>query len=58
MSITAAEHFLRVASQQVSQRDINNSFIKAIAELTTEIKRLEDEVRRARRDAQIGRRFS
>jgi hypothetical protein len=58
MSISAAEHFLKLASQQVGQRDINNSFIKAIAELTSEVKRLEDEVRRARRDAQIGRRFS
>ncbi len=58
MSISAAEHFLKVASQQVGQRDINNSFIKAIGELTAEVKRLEDELRRARRDIQVGRRFS
>ncbi len=57
MSISAAETFIKNAKLQISQRDINDSMLKAIAELTGEIKRLEDEVRRARRDVQMGRRF-
>jgi hypothetical protein len=57
MSISAAETFIKNAKLQISQRDINDSMLKAIAELTSDIKRLEDEVRRARRDVQMGRRF-
>jgi prefoldin subunit 5 len=58
MSVSSAESILRNAKQQLSQRDINDSLMKAIAELTKEVKRLDDEVRRARREAQMGRRFS
>ena len=57
MSISGAEIFLRNAREQVSQRDINESLLKAIGELTSEVKRLDDEIRRARRDIQFGRRF-
>jgi len=57
MSITSAENLIRIAKDQLSQRDINDSLLKAIAELTREVKRLDDEVRRARRDVQIARRF-
>jgi adenylosuccinate lyase len=57
MSISSAEIFLRNAREQVSQRDINESLLKAIGELTSEVKRLDDEIRRARRDIQFGRRF-
>ena len=57
MSISSAETFLRHAKQQISQVDINDSFLKAIAELTREVKRLEDEIRRVRRDVQVSRRF-
>jgi hypothetical protein len=57
MSLTAAENFLRNAKEQVSQRDINDSILKALYELTREIKRVEDEVRRVRRDIQFSRRF-
>jgi hypothetical protein len=57
MSLTAAENFLRNAKEQVSQRDINDSILKALSELTREIKRVEDEVRRVRRDIQFSRRF-
>ncbi len=57
MSLTAAENFLRNAKEQVSQRDINDSILKALFELTREIKRVEDEVRRVRRDIQFSRRF-
>jgi len=58
MSVLATETILRNAKMQISQRDINDSLMKALAELTKEVKRLEDEVRRARREAQMGRRFS
>lgn len=57
MSIANVENLVRIARQQMSQRDINESLIKAIAELAGECKRLEDEVRRARRETQMGRRF-
>ena len=50
MSIAAAENFLRTAREQVAQKDINDSYLKAITELTREVKRLEDEIRRVRRD--------
>jgi hypothetical protein len=46
MSITAAENFLRNAREQIAQKDINESYYKAISELTQEVKRLEDEIRR------------
>ncbi|HEY4139949.1 MAG TPA: hypothetical protein VGM57_00970 [Pseudolabrys sp.] len=57
MSINNAENQIRIARQQMSQRDINESLLKIAAELITECKRLEDEVRRVRRDVQVGRRF-
>jgi hypothetical protein len=57
MSIANVENILRIARQQMSQRDINESLIKAILELTGECKRLDDEVRRVRRESQMGRRF-
>lgn len=57
MSVTAVENFLRNAREQVAQKDINDSYLRAIAELTREVKRLEDEIRRVRRDIQVSRRF-
>lgn len=57
MSITNAENQIRIARQQMSQRDINESLLKIAAELLAECKRLDDEVRRVRRDVQVGRRF-
>lgn len=57
MSITNAENQIRIARQQMSQRDINESLLKIASELLAECKRLEDEVRRVRRDVQVGRRF-
>jgi hypothetical protein len=57
MSLANAENFLRNAREQISQKDINDSFLKAIAELTREIKRLEDDIRRTRRDVLVSRRF-
>jgi hypothetical protein len=57
MTISTAESFLQLAKAQISQRDINDSLIKAVAELAREMKRLEEDVRRARRDVQVSRRF-
>jgi hypothetical protein len=57
MSLAQAETFLANARQQTSQRDINLSLWKAIGEMMKEIKQLEDDVRRVRRDVQMSRRF-
>jgi hypothetical protein len=57
MSISTAETFIQNAKQQISQIDINNSVLRALAELTREVKRLDDDVRRIRREIQIARRF-
>jgi hypothetical protein len=57
MSLASAETFIRNAKAQIAQRDINDSLLKAITELTGEIKRLEEDVRRVRREVQIARRF-
>jgi phage host-nuclease inhibitor protein Gam len=57
MSLSTAESFVQKAKQQHSQVDINDSLLKAIGELTREVKRLDDEIRRVRRDVQMSRRF-
>lgn len=57
MPVSSVESLLRQAKQQVSQRDINETMLKAVFEMTKEIKRLDDEIRRARREAQMARRF-
>ncbi len=51
------EYFLREAKQQASQRDVNDSLIRAINELIREVKRIDDSVQRARRDIRVGGRF-
>jgi adenylosuccinate lyase len=55
MSISSVENFLRNAREQVSQRDVASSLLKAMDELTREVKRLDDDVRRMRRE--VNRRF-
>ena len=57
MSLTAIENFLQNARAQIGQRDINESNLRALTEMTREIKRLEDELRRVQRDVRVGRRF-
>ncbi len=57
MSLAAAENFLRNSREQVSQKDINDSYLKAMTELTREVKRLQDEIHRVRRDVLVSRRF-
>ena len=56
-SQSTIEHFIREAKQQVSQRDINDSLIRAINELIREVKRIDDAVQRARRDIRVSSRF-
>lgn len=56
-SQSTIELFLREAKQQASQRDINDSLIRAINELIREVKRIDDAVERARRDIRVARRF-
>jgi site-specific DNA-adenine methylase len=56
-SRSGVEIFLRKAKQHMSQNDINESLIKAIDELTREVKRLDNAVQRARRDSRVSRRF-
>jgi hypothetical protein len=56
-SQSTIEHFLREAKEQVSQRDVNDSLIRAINELIREVKRIDDAVQRTRRDIRVARRF-
>jgi hypothetical protein len=56
-SRSGVEGFLRKAKQQLSQHDVNESLIRAIDELTREIKRIDDAVQRVRRDIRVNRRF-
>jgi uncharacterized protein YlxW (UPF0749 family) len=57
MPLSVADNYLRIAQEQVAQRDINDSLLKAVFELTREVKRLENELRRVRRGVQIIRRL-
>jgi len=58
MSIMSTEIILRNAREQVGQRDINDSVLKALNELIREVKRLDSELRRVRRNVQVAtRRF-
>ena len=55
MSLSSTESFLRNAKQQLSQTDINQSLIRAIAEILREVKNMENEMHRMRRS--VNRRF-
>ena len=57
MSFTSTETFLRNAKQQLSQTDINQSLIRAIADLLREMKNMENELHRMKRSIQMSRRF-
>ena len=57
MSTSTTEYLIRVAKEQVGQRDINDSLLKALAELTREVKRLDSELRRVRRGVEVIRRM-
>ena len=55
MPVSTAETFLRYAKEQRTQTDINNSLIRALAEILREMKDMESEVNRLRRV--VNRRF-
>jgi hypothetical protein len=55
MPISEVEKFIRNAEKQYAQHDINASLLKATVELTRELKRIDDDIQRARR--QTNRRF-
>jgi hypothetical protein len=55
MSISDVEKFIRNAEKQFAQNDINSSLLKATVDLTREIKRIDDDMQRVRRQA--NRRF-
>lgn len=57
MSLSSTDNFLRNAKQQLSQTDINQSLIRAIGELMREIKDMENEMHRLKRNIQMSRRF-
>jgi len=57
MPISVVESIVRKAREQITQRDINDSLLNAIAELTREIKRLDSDLHRVRREVQMSRRF-
>ncbi len=49
MAIADIEKFIRNAEKQYAQHDINASLLKATVELTRELKRIDDDIQRARR---------
>jgi hypothetical protein len=55
MSVTTIENLLKVMRDRLSQQDINHTMMLAIDEIIREIKRLDIEVRKAKRT--INRRF-
>jgi hypothetical protein len=55
MSAKTLENLLKVMREQLSQKDINNTIILAVDEIIREVKRLDIEIRNAKRT--INRRF-
>jgi hypothetical protein len=55
MSVTTLENLLKVMREQLSQKDINHTIVLAINEIIRELKRLDVEIRKAKRT--INRRF-
>jgi len=55
MSIKTLENLLKAMREQLSQKDINHTIILAIDEIVREVKRLDIEIRNAKRT--VNRRF-
>ena len=55
MSVTTLENLLKLMREKLPQKDLNHTIITALDEITREIKRLDAEIRRAKRT--ISRRF-
>ncbi|MGA7790590.1 MAG: hypothetical protein WCA56_20780 [Xanthobacteraceae bacterium] len=52
-----AESILRKAREQTSQYDVVKSLIQAIDELAREVRRIDNDIRRVRRDVNVKQRF-
>ncbi len=52
-----AELILRKAREQTSQYDVVKSLIQAIDELAREVRRIDNDIRRVRRDVNVKQRF-
>jgi hypothetical protein len=55
MSVSTLENLLKVMREKLSQQDINHTMMLAIDEIIREVKRLDVEIRKAKRT--INRRF-
>ena len=55
MSVKTLENLLKVMREQPSQKDVNHSIILAMDEIIREVKRLDVEIRNAKRI--VNRRF-
>jgi len=55
MSVSTLENLLKVMRKKLSQQDINHTMILAFDEIIHEVKRLDVEIRKAKRT--INRRF-
>jgi H2-forming N5,N10-methylenetetrahydromethanopterin dehydrogenase-like enzyme len=55
MSVSTLENLLKVMKEKLSQQDINHTMMLAIDEIIREVKRLDVEIRKAKRT--INRRF-
>ena len=52
------ETYIRKAKQEASLSDRIENLVQAIDELSHEVKRLDNDLRRVRREAQVRRRYS
>jgi len=55
MSVSTLENLLKVVREKLSQQDINHTMILAFEEMIREVKRLDVEIRKAKRT--FNRRF-
>ena len=55
MSVSTLENLLKVMREKLSQQDINHTMMLAVDEIIREVKRLDVEIRNAKRT--INRRF-
>ena len=57
MSFTVSDTHLRTAKQQLSPSDINQSLIRAVTELLRQVKDMEHELHRVKRNVVMSQRF-
>ena len=56
-STSKVETYIRKAKQEASLSDRIENLVQAIDELSREVKRLDNDLRRVRREAQVRRRY-